>query len=190
MSKNGDVVWADGMAWQRDEELDEGDKNWWVSPTADPMVKVSTLKYLKAFKDFRWLVKDGELVDHDLVSRIRKQKRSMLAYQMTIKELLDQLKDARSQRNQWANEATRHWLNTDEPSLKDRWRRAWGEGHACGVECGSKDERAAIVAWLRNCDGFTRFTVAGAEGSSIAMWDKNDYADAVERGEHLRGDDV
>ena len=43
MSKNGDVVWADGMAWQRDEELDEGDKNWWVSPTADPMVKVSTL---------------------------------------------------------------------------------------------------------------------------------------------------
>ena len=171
MSKNGDVVWADGMAWQRDEELDEGDKNWWVSPTADPMVKVSTLKYLKAFKDFRWLVKDGELVDHDLVSRIRKQKRSMLAYQMTIKELLDQLKDARSQRNQWANEATRHWLNTDEPSLKDRWRRAWGEGHDCGVECGTGDERAAIVEWLR-----------GIWPTCYAR----DYADDIERGEHLQ----
>lgn len=72
---------------------------------------------------------------------------------------------------------------------KERWWRAWDNGHACGVECGSNEERAAIVAWLRNCDGFTRFTVAGAEGSSIAMWDKNDYADAVEHGGHLRGDD-
>lgn len=86
-----------------------------------------------------------------------------------------QLKDARSQRNQWANEATRHWLNTDEPSLKDRWRRAWDEGHDCGVECGTGDERAAIVEWLRE-PGNTVHT-----GAAMAAH--------IESGEHLRGDD-
>jgi len=64
----------------------------------------------------------------------------------------------------------------------------WDEGR-CPLCATAQLERAAIVAWLRNCDGFTRFTVAGAEGSSIAMWDKNDYADAVEHGGHLRDDD-
>ena len=83
-----------------------------------------------------------------------------------------QLKDARSQRNQWANEATRHWLNTDEPSLKDRWRRAWDEGHDCGVECGSSEERAAIVAWLSKPGLFL-----------------SGVAEVIERGEHLRDDD-
>ena len=61
--------------------------------------------------------------------------------------------------------------------------------YEAGRAKGAAGERRAIVAWLRNCDGFTRFTVAGAEGSSIAMWDKNDYADAVEHGGHLRDDD-
>ena len=66
---------------------------------------------------------------------------------------------------------------------------AWLRDFEEEVTKAANEERAAIVAWLRNCDGFTRFTVAGAEGSSIAMWDKNDYADAVEHGAHLAGDD-
>lgn len=140
MSNPGDVVWADGVAWQRDT-----DKNWYSTDRYDPRYK----KELKAFKDFRWLVKDGEL--------------------------LDQLKDARSQRNQWANEETRHWLNTDEPSLKDRWRRAWDDGHDCGVECGSSEERAAIVAWLRA-------RPSGYYGGARVASD-------IERGAHVRGDD-
>lgn len=176
MSKTGDVVWADGVGWTRGTY-----KDWYSVTSYDPRYK----KELKAFKDFRWLVKDGELVDHDLVSRIRKQKRSMLAYQMTIKELLDQLKDARSQRNQWANEETRHWLNTDEPSLKDLWRRAWGEGHDCGVLCGSGEERAAIVAWLRKC--------GDAQVNDYDLYpddtDAHEYAKDIERGGHLAGDD-
>ncbi len=167
MSEQGDVVWANGKSWQRDNLLNPSDKKWWINPDG-----VANLKELKAFKDFRWLVKDGEPVDHDLVSRIRKQKRSMLAYQMTIKELLDQLEDVRSQRNQWANEATRHWLNTDEPSLKDRWRRAWDDGHDCGVQCGTSEERAAIVAWLSKPGLFL-----------------SGVAEVIERGEHLRDDD-
>ena len=86
-----------------------------------------------------------------------------------------QLKDARSQRNQWANEETRHWLNTDEPSLKDRWRRAWDDGHDCGVQCGTSEERAAIVAWLR--------------GRPSGYYGGARMASDIERGAHLAGDD-
>ena len=58
---------------------------------------------------------------------------------------------------------------------KERWWRAWDNGHACGVECGSKDERAAIVEWLRE-PGNTVHT-----GAAMAAH--------IESGEHLRGDD-
>ena len=55
---------------------------------------------------------------------------------------------------------------------KERWWRAWDNGHACGVECGSKDERAAIVAWLSKPGLFL-----------------SGVAEVIERGEHLRDDD-
>lgn len=60
MSKNGDVVWADGRAWQRDNNWEQQPKQWWTDPTFDEQV---TLKDLKEHDDFIWLVYDGELVD-------------------------------------------------------------------------------------------------------------------------------
>lgn len=56
MSEQGDVVWANGKSWQRDNLLNPHDKKWWINPD-----EPANLKELKAFKDFRWLVKDGEL---------------------------------------------------------------------------------------------------------------------------------
>ena len=119
-------------------------------------------------------------------------------------EKVSELEDIRAELSGWSI-----W-KTDEPepplaeqvrTLRDAWRDVANERDNAKrilldktafeeeVTKAANEERAAIVAWLRNCDGFTRFTVAGAEGSSIAMWDKNDYADAVEHGGHLRDDD-
>ncbi len=119
-------------------------------------------------------------------------------------EKFSELEDIRAELSGWSI-----W-KTDEPepplaeqvrTLRDAWRDVANERDNAKrilldktafeeeVTKAANEERAAIVAWLRNCDGFTRFTVAGAEGSSIAMWDKNDYADAVEHGGHLRDDD-
>ena len=61
MSKNGDVVFANGKSWQRDSDIIEttGDKNWWYSPVEQ--YEGELLFNLKGFADFRWLVKDGEV---------------------------------------------------------------------------------------------------------------------------------
>lgn len=66
MSKPGDVVWADGLSWQRDE--DSYGKLVWYTPTRYPdgtsvgtYANYQALKQLKKHKDFRWLVKDGKL---------------------------------------------------------------------------------------------------------------------------------
>ena len=71
-----------------------------------------------------------------------------------------------------------HWDDGKCPlcaaAAKERWWRAWDNGHACGVECGSSEERAAIVAWLRGGDH---------EGLLETI------ADDIERGAHVRGDD-
>ena len=56
MSEQGDVVWADGRSWQKDHMFSTSPKRYWINPD-----KAATLKELKAFKDFTWLVKDGDL---------------------------------------------------------------------------------------------------------------------------------
>ena len=59
MSKPGDVVWADGRAWLRDDYWSQlGTKNYWIASDADADAR--STKHLKAFKDFRWLVKNGQ----------------------------------------------------------------------------------------------------------------------------------
>lgn len=60
MSKTGDIVWADGKSWQRDDEHASGFKEWWIAPKNNP----STLKVLKEYNDFRWLVKNGKPADN------------------------------------------------------------------------------------------------------------------------------
>ena len=49
-------------------------------------------------------------------------------------------------------------------------KSSWASDH-----CPYCDERAAIVAWLRDAEAH--------------FGDARDYADDIERGEHLRGDD-
>lgn len=56
MSEQGDVVWADGRSWQKDHMFSTSPKRYWINPD-----KSATLKELKAFKDFTWLVKNGDL---------------------------------------------------------------------------------------------------------------------------------
>lgn len=58
MSKSGDVVWADGMAWQRDDN-NFRKPEWWYSPISKAE-RQNTLKNLKEYSDFRWLVKNGQ----------------------------------------------------------------------------------------------------------------------------------
>ena len=57
MSKNGDVVWANGASWQRDNEWESLAKQWWIAPAIDGLDGHKTLKELKEFKDFEWIVK-------------------------------------------------------------------------------------------------------------------------------------
>ena len=60
-SKSGDVVWANGYAWQRDDDFGLGNKRWWIAPSNDE--SQMTLKELKTYyDDFVWLVKNGKLV--------------------------------------------------------------------------------------------------------------------------------
>lgn len=64
MSKPGDVVWADGKSWQKDVIVppSPGRPSWYSPLPPDTFDLRRRLKHLKAFKDFRWLVKDGEVV--------------------------------------------------------------------------------------------------------------------------------
>ena len=67
MSKNGDVVWASGVSWQRDSDLAiQGNKKWWYTPFGAPdgTGEWAFLSDLKKFGDFRWLVKNGEDCSH------------------------------------------------------------------------------------------------------------------------------
>lgn len=60
-SKSGDVVWANGYAWQRDDDFGLSNKRWWIAPSNDE--SQMTLKELKTYyDDFVWLVKNGKLV--------------------------------------------------------------------------------------------------------------------------------
>ena len=62
MSCPGDVVWADGVAWQRDDDyVGDTEKQRWLAPAAPTGAGHKTLKELKEFQDFRWLVKNGEV---------------------------------------------------------------------------------------------------------------------------------
>ena len=65
MSIEGDVVWAGGKSWQRDEVVGRpNDKNWWYSPVdVDFDGSGVLLADLKRAGDFRWLVKNGQLED-------------------------------------------------------------------------------------------------------------------------------
>lgn len=62
MSKNGDVVWADGKSWQRDNEWEGEEKQWWIAPAITGLKGHKTLKELKQREDFEWIVKNGKLV--------------------------------------------------------------------------------------------------------------------------------
>lgn len=59
MSEVGDVVWSDGQTWQKEDAPMYKDKQYWYSPKSNGTYV--SLKSLKALKDFRWLVKDGEV---------------------------------------------------------------------------------------------------------------------------------
>jgi len=65
MSRTGDVVWAYGATWQRDESTAHpGAKNWWYSVTQSDGIG-SPLADLKRHADFRWLVRDAQPVEHE-----------------------------------------------------------------------------------------------------------------------------
>ena len=53
---------------------------------------------------------------------------------------------------------------------------AFHRGYAAGNDHGRREERAAIVAWLR-------------ERALLRWGDAVDYAADIESGQHLRGDD-
>ena len=63
MSRTGDVVWANGVTWQRDESTAYAAyaKNWWYSATQSYGAG-STLADLERHADFRWLVRDAQPV--------------------------------------------------------------------------------------------------------------------------------
>ena len=60
MSRNGDVVWANGASWQRDNLWEQEPKQWWICPALGDLS--ATLKELKQHSDFAWVVLNGELV--------------------------------------------------------------------------------------------------------------------------------
>lgn len=102
MSKNGDVVWANGAAWQRDNEWEGKKKQWWIAPPVEGLNGQKTLKKLKAFKDFVWIVKNGErqfytyAQANDLVAEIETSRAVDLAQRQTIayyQDLVNKLRD-------------------------------------------------------------------------------------------------
>ena len=235
MSEQGDVVWANGKSWQRDNLLNPHDKKWWINPDG-----VANLKELKAFKDFRWLVKDGELnsalpaqqaaLAYNLGQQNQAEKaaasfRGLVAerdeWQVDARKLRDERDKVWADRNLVVNEladmteardaAAKGYLEkvselediraelsgwsiwkTDEPepplaeqvrTLRDAWRDVANERDNAKrilldktafeeeVTKAANEERAAIVAWLR-----------GIWPTCYAR----DYADDIERGEHLQ----
>ena len=64
-----------------------------------------------------------------------------------------------------------------EPTVSDpAWCRGYDAGYFIGLRVGAGRERAAIVAWL-------------STGCAADWWMAPDFAEAIERGDHLGGDD-
>lgn len=67
----GDVVWADGMAWQAWWLADD----WWAFHPVHNESVCATVFELQGKPDFRWLVRDGKLVvepePEDIVRHLR-----------------------------------------------------------------------------------------------------------------------
>jgi len=88
MSKNGDVVWANEVVWQRDNQWEIGHKQWWVAPAVDGQ---KTLKELKEYKDFDWLVFKGrrrfytDSQVNQLIDQLDNQEQSIRSYQESLK---------------------------------------------------------------------------------------------------------
>ena len=98
MSKNGDVVWANEAVWQRDNQWEIGHKQWWIAPAIDGLDGQKTLKELKEYKDFDWIVFKGrrrfytdsqvnQLIDQSekLTEQINNQEQSIRSYQESLK---------------------------------------------------------------------------------------------------------
>lgn len=124
MSKNGDVVWANGVSWQRDNDWENLAKQWWIAPAIDGLDGHKTLKELKQYKDFDWVVKNGErrfytyAQANDLVAEIETSRAVDLAQRQTIlfyQNLAQQLREERDAAVQSANELQEqfddHYLN-------------------------------------------------------------------------------
>lgn len=73
----GDVVWADGMAWQAWWLADD----WWAFPPGHNESVCATVFELQGKPDFRWLVRDGKLVvepePEDIVRHLRLEASSL-----------------------------------------------------------------------------------------------------------------
>lgn len=91
MSKNGDVVWANEAVWQRDNQWEIGPKQWWIAPAIDGLDGQKTLKELKEYKDFDWLVFKGrrrfytDSQVNQLIDQLDNQEQSIRSYQESLK---------------------------------------------------------------------------------------------------------
>lgn len=67
MSELGDVIWADDRAWMLIDTIIGEPK--WTNPIPDDedsLLTTSTTNELGSFSDFRWIVRDGELLLVDI----------------------------------------------------------------------------------------------------------------------------
>ncbi len=143
MSKEGDVVWAMGTTWQRDNTVEKDGKDWWYSPTTvDKSPIGETLKFLKKHDDFLWLVFNGEVMDNAPEDKTTVDwENGWLAGMNNACQMLNF--DTKK------HSSLRSALDERE---KEMYTEGYSTGWVHGNHSGRRRERDAIVRWLRKYD--------------------------------------
>ena len=179
MSEPGDVIWSDGRAWMR---TDWSEQSRWITESNALPGHRTALRSLKAHDDFRWLVRGGKRVVH---ADDCPPQSAYEAYTFQIARLTELLAQAEKDRDVYAADwgrliAERDRARTELAAMADQRDVAenrYADALAGQLSRAALEERAAIVAWLRE-----------PQGESVTPWCEL-LADSIERGDHLGGDD-
>ena len=211
MSKNGDVVWANGLSWQRDTNYFENEKKqWWYSSVCGPYA-TKTLKELKTHSDFCWLVKNGQVVTQYVLNPDDYVIAEKPVMSETLKKEIidDTAKGMYCEREAivaWLRERgqEQHGLAESLTAVANWFELDWAEcgGHLDNNLDDNDDTQTAEPAFLFY--GFPEEESFGRhkERAAIIAWMRKSgpsgltnmrirkVDDAIEQGEHLQDNDI
>ena len=135
MSTYGDVVWANGSSWVRENMTVAGgqdDKRWWYSVECGVYGR---LQDLKKFNDFAWLVKNNQLYSLNPADFVPAAKPSPTHVgKETVEGVLHDIRP--------------HVDRIIDSAICEAFTEGYSQGWENGSLCGREHEREAVATWL------------------------------------------